>query len=87
MSQRTVTYSVPGHMVTRPKLIRLSSRRSIPSAKKASGGGPMTSDKSCLSIYPPFQQFSYLSHGLPIYLSLFFMDLNMYMYIYRGIVV
>ena len=46
MSERTVTDSVPGHMETRPKLIRLSSRRSIPSAKKASGGGPMTSDKS-----------------------------------------
>ena len=41
MSERTVTDSVPGHMETRPKLIRLSSRRSIPSAKKATGGGPI----------------------------------------------
>ena len=41
MSERTVTDSVPGHMETMPKLIRLSSRRSIPSAKKASGGGPI----------------------------------------------
>ena len=41
MSERTVTDSVPGHMETMPKMIRLSSRRSIPSAKKASGGGPI----------------------------------------------